>query len=244
MQLYDINSETSSFSTIFQLTLEWHDLNLKYNYLKDDKIKNSIDSTSWYYIWKPDLNFGILTTSESSLKLLNEEITIRKDSTPSLSKDVDELFHNETFEGSKNPIILKRIYQGRFVCDFDGISSYPFGTNTCYVRFYLTGIANEMVAITNVTLTTMETMNYEVGSYYINQIYTTVRLHSGLNSVGINFELLRSRGSIIMVTYLPTFLMNMINQVPFYFSCKNCNNVNIPGNGVPDHLRHGASDDS
>ena len=119
MQLYDINSETSSFSTIFQLTLEWHDLNLKYNYLKDDKIKNSIDSTSWYYIWKPDLNFGILTTSESSLKLLNEEITIRKDSTPSLSKDVDELFHNETFEGSKNPIILKRIYQGRFVCDFD-----------------------------------------------------------------------------------------------------------------------------
>ena len=61
----------------------------------------------------------------------------RKRTAPSLANNNDRIFHNETYDGAENPIHYKLIYQGDFVCDFDGIRMYPFGINGCYFRIYL-----------------------------------------------------------------------------------------------------------
>ena len=62
-RIFDIDDDNSAFSVIFQVELEWNDLNLKFNYLSDstNTIANLIGLDQWENIWKPNLSFSILT---------------------------------------------------------------------------------------------------------------------------------------------------------------------------------------
>ena len=53
----------------------------------------------------------------------------------------------------------------------------------------------------------------EVGEFIVERYFLLNSPREQINTVAVSFELLRSRTSIILVTYLPTILMNMINQV-------------------------------
>ena len=61
--IFNIDDDNSAFSVIFQVELEWNDLNLKFNYLSNstNTIANLIDLKGWENIWKPNLSFSILT---------------------------------------------------------------------------------------------------------------------------------------------------------------------------------------
>ena len=142
---------------------------------------------------------------------MDEEIFIRKGSEASLTNNIETLFHNETYEGATNSIYYKRIYQGQFMCEFDGVSQYPVGKNLCHVRMYLRGIANKMTKLKLLPLNVAS--DKEVGEYIVNRSFLKEAPRNQLNTIVVCFELLRSRTSIILVTYLPTILMNMINQV-------------------------------
>ena len=47
-----------------------------------------------------------------------------------LSEDID------IYEGNGNPIIMSRVYDIEFLCDFQ-MQWYPFDTQTCYMEFRL-----------------------------------------------------------------------------------------------------------
>ena len=74
------------------------------------------------------------------------------------------------------------------------------------------GISNEMTNFHPILLMNQMT-NKAVGEFVIHNITITQRKHNTLNQVAVSVFLLRSRFSIFMVTYLPTILMNLINQV-------------------------------
>ena len=210
-KIYDINPGKASFSTIFSVVIEWYDLNLEFLYLKKDKIGNSIDSTSWDKMWKPNVQFSILSGTPVFPKILDEERLIIRNSTPALSSDVDYLYHNETFPGDQNSIYWRQIVQGTFVCDFNGIAMYPVGTNNCTVTIYLQGVANKMTNFAKPSI--YNAQPNKVGEFIIKNISIFESEKAGINGIIINVELLRSTFSIFMVTYVPTILMNMINQV-------------------------------
>ena len=48
-----------------------------------------------------------------------------------LSEDID------IYEGSKNPILMSRVYDIEFLCNFQ-MQWYPFDMQTCYLEFMLT----------------------------------------------------------------------------------------------------------
>ena len=210
-KIYDINPGTASFSAIFAIVLEWHDLNLKFNYLKKDRIGNSIDNKSWDKMWKPNVQFSILSGTPEHPKILDQERLVIRNSEPSLSNDVNFLFHNETFSGTDNPIFWKQLIQGSFVCDFDGIVMYPVGINFCNITIYLKGIANKMTHFSQPSVDSIQPTN--VGEFIIKNISISKSENAGVRGVVISVELLRSTFSVFMVTYVPTILMNMINQV-------------------------------
>ena len=212
-RIFDISDDKSAFSVIFQVELEWNDLNLKFNYLSDSTnvFANTIGPQNWTNMWKPNLSFSTLTGTAKSPKILDEEILIKKGSEASLTNNIETLFHRETYEGATNSIYYKRIYQGQFMCEFDGVSQYPVGKNLCHVRMYLRGIANKMTKLKLLPLNVAS--DKEVGEYIVNKYFLQDAPRNQLNTIVVSFELLRSRTSIILVTYLPTILMNMINQV-------------------------------
>ena len=210
-KIFNINDDNSAFSAIFQVVMEWNDLNLKFNYLSESKRINIISKEEWTKMWKPELNFGILTGTAVSPKILDEELLVRRSSEAFLSDNIETLFHNESYEGATNSIYFKRIYQGEFVCEFEGVSRYPVGTNICGFRIYLTGIANTMTKLNLLPLNDVAPI--KVGEFYVERYFQDYIDHTGLKSIAVSFELSRSWSSILLVTYLPTILMNMINQV-------------------------------
>ena len=210
-KIFDIDDDNSAFSMIFQVEFEWNDLNLKFNYLSKSMGINIISLKEWQKIWKPDLSIAILTGTAVKPKILDEEILVNRSSDASLTNNIETLFHNETYEGATNSIYLKRIYQGEFVCQFNGVSQYPFGKNLCYIRMYLRGIANKMTKINLLPLNVVA--ENEIGEFIVNRYILKNKQRHELDTITVSFELVRSRTSIILVTYLPTILMNLINQV-------------------------------
>ena len=49
-----------------------------------------------------------------------------------ISEDID------IYEGSENPITMRRVYDIEFLCDYK-MNWYPFDTQTCYMDFTLKG---------------------------------------------------------------------------------------------------------
>ena len=235
-KIFNIDDDNSAFSIIFQVEFEWNDLNLKFNYLSKTMTTNIITEEEWKNIWKPDLSFSILTGSAVSPKILDEEKLVNRSSEASLTNNIETLFHNESYDGATNSIYFKRIYQGEFMCQYDGVSLYPFGTNKCHLRLIIRGIANKMTKLILLPLNVVAEDKF-IGEFIVDSYFLYDTKRHQLNTVAIGFELLRSRTSIILVTYLPTILMNMINQVeissygqnPEYFT-----NSHIPGHSLSE----------
>ena len=103
------------------------------------------------------------------------------------------------------------VLQAKFKCKFDKIKNYPFGEQSCLMIIALDE-ASDLIKLK------LKNLNYEpnieVGQYMVTKwtSFTNDR-----NEVRLNLHLRRSTESIFMVTYLPTILMNVINQVVFEF---------------------------
>ena len=214
VDILDLSDETSSFSVIFIIDLEWNDLNLKFKYLKEESQSNSIDKETFEQrMWKPQLNFGTLAGTAEHPKVVFEEIVVIRSHKATLANDIDQVFYNESYLGSENKIHSKRIYQATFNCQFNGIYLYPFGTNECHFRFFLKGASNKMTTFKLLPLNYLA--GSVVGEFNVNGITMEESYQRGLHNAVVSIEVLRSRLSIILVTYLPTILMNLINQVTF-----------------------------
>ena len=222
--ILDLSDRNSAFSIIFIIDLEWNDLNLKFNYLKENQQSNSIETETFQKMWRPKLNFGILAGTSGHPKVIFEENVVIRSRKAFLANDVDKVPYNESYHGSENKIHSKIMYQANFNCQFKGIYLYPFGTNNCWFRFFIEGATNKMNKTTFKLLPLNNLADTAVGEFNVNDIRMIESHQNGLRSVVVILELLRSRISIILVTYLPTILMNLINQVTLCLTNHNsCN---------------------
>ena len=111
------------------------------------------------------------------------------------------------------------VLQAKFKCNFDNIKNYPFGEQSCQMIITL----DEDRDLIKLKLKNLTYEPYiEVGQYLVTKwtSFTNDR-----NELRLNLHLQRSTESIFMVTYLPTILMNVINQVVFliyYIQCNIC----------------------
>ena len=211
--ILDLSDANSAFSLIFIVELEWNDLNLRFKYLKENPQCNSIDDETFGKMWRPKLNFGILAGTAEDPKVIFDDNLVVRSRTAFLANDIDRVFYNESYHGSENKIHSKRIYQATFNCQFNGIYLYPFGTNKCWFRFFIKGASNKMATLKLLPLNYLA--GNVVGEFNVNDITMVESYQRDLHTVVVTIEVLRSRLSIILVTYLPTILMNLINQVAF-----------------------------
>ena len=72
---------------------------------------------------------------------------VEKKGNARMSAGIDSLDANETYTGGENPITLKAMFQGVFVCSFDDIASYPFDTEYCFVELYISGSENNFTVL-------------------------------------------------------------------------------------------------
>ena len=94
--LIDINEEDSVFSILFSLVLEWRDLNLNYNFLKEKKENNIIKDQMYEAMWRPSVQF-LLLQDGSRVNELDRHVTVQRRTGATMVGDTAS--PNETYPG-------------------------------------------------------------------------------------------------------------------------------------------------
>ena len=147
---------------------------------------------------------------------VQRQIKIKKHGPASLEGQMEDLHANESYTGYENPISLVTRYQGDFYCDFADNVNYPFDTEECTFEYYVSGtMTNRTKLIPSLPkpyLGPSSVGQYSVKGWKIE----SAMVEEGIRGVKVTVELGRSLSSIFTVTYLPTILMNLVNQATNY----------------------------
>ena len=50
-----------------------------------------------------------------------------------------QIYPSETYQGSENSIVMETLVKATFVCTFSDIENYPFNSETCYFKLFISG---------------------------------------------------------------------------------------------------------
>ena len=215
LDILDINEQNSVFEIYFMIQLSWKDFKLEYEFLKDAEEKNQIQNIT--RIWIPNLQFFHIK-SVNSVTDYGRKLFVTKQSKPRLE---DNIFTKEIYKGSENPINLVFKKRIRFTCFFDSVSYYPFREQICELNLYIEGSDN---LLTELKITKFNNEGPSTTGQYIIERWTyRADFNNETKERVVTLELVLSRKltSIFMVTYLPTLLMNIINQATNFIKVDN-----------------------
>ena len=223
--IIDIDENQSTFKLSFGLELRWKDRYLTYNFLTNLPQKNVVTKEMQEQIWIPKLHFLLLLQKDNLFEAARI-LFVEKKGLPLME---NEIF--ESYSGTENWFTLETINQATFICSFDNIKSYPFGTQKCSFKLFIPGVDNSYTKLSSKSF--VDDGPKSVGEYQIVQ--WTIQIGPVLsqnqekfksnyskteNNIGLIYTVHLSRkiSNIILVTYLPTLLMNLLNQATNYIS--------------------------
>ena len=115
--IMDISEVGGYFQVQFDLIMNWFESRLRFKNLKDDMNLNSFLPTENNEVWVPELIFVNTENKPSTITDDRTSIKVEKrgDYILSLSSENENI---QYFEGSKNPLEMRRFYNQRFLCDY------------------------------------------------------------------------------------------------------------------------------
>ena len=215
LEIFEINDVDSMFDLHFILKIQWFQQTLRFEFLKKNEFDNFLYKTSKENIWTPTVEFSDVK-EEISLSGLsrneNDDVIVLRKGEPQLDSDLQG---KEVYSGKENPLKIFIARRKEFSCSFDKIKNFPFGKQKCSVMFHLTG-----AGATNRIDTVVQTEAAVVGQYVIVDWIVSQKINdkNGRNMTVVTMILTRNILNVFMVTYLPTILMNLINQATNYIS--------------------------
>ena len=232
LEVLDVNEVNHEIEILFLLDLTWYDQRLHFKYLKGNSERNQVKRNLTQKVWTPTLLFYIENVDKS--KNIEDKLTVvRRSTTPKLvPRDQDPIEYFNEYERRKNSeLYFEEIYSGEmnllrlttenrkiFSCSFDNMNNYPFGDQWCSFSLFIERSSNEE---TNLRLNYLKHGVYRIGQYTIKQWqWEQKRLNRAdkLKAVKVSFLLERKLTKTFLVTYLPTLLMNIINQATNYIT--------------------------
>ena len=131
---------------------------------------------------------------------------------PTLSAGIDSLGIQEVYFGRDHYLKFITKQRVKFLCNFDKIKYYPHGHQECSMGFYIQGHSNNMTDMIPEHLEAKE--NVVIGDYILRswRYEADTEEATGEKRLKVTMTLFREFYGIFMVTYLPSILMNVINQ--------------------------------
>ena len=127
----------------------------------------------------------------------------------------------EIYKGSENSLKIEFFLRAKFLCNFQNIDEkYPFGVDRCNFYIYLKDNQNGVVNFKlrkNLTNFGPETVAaFRIDGWEAKESHFAVKEY--LKAISVVVTLRLRFFSIFMVTYLPSILMNVINQATNYIT--------------------------
>ena len=205
LDIFEINEDQSFIDILLKFKLEWFDSGLQFKFLTEEA--NTLNDYSTGKIWKPEIILELVKTDTENKK---EEIFISRRTKPTLAtNEVEEIYF-----GSENNLNLQQRNRMIFICNFIS-TNYPFGrAANCKIDFYLHGFSNNL---TELQPRLIDKGPVAFGRYLVDIWTIESEVDDSVGKIlAIRLFLYRDLGSIFMVTYLPTILMNLVNQATNY----------------------------
>ena len=165
-------------------------------------------------IWTPGIVFLNTMTKRDDILIFDDITTVIKMENGTIN-DQDQVEMLVTYVGEKNFMNKMTNYIIEFSCFFDNIVNHPFGAEICYMDLAVNEESYEFVNL--IAKGVKYTGPGTIGQYAIIREKFKIRnveFQNGRKGLRVEVVLERKISSIILVTYLPTILMNIINQAP------------------------------
>ena len=127
----------------------------------------------------------------------------------------------EIYKGAENSLKIEYFLRAKFLCNFQNIDEkYPFGVDRCNFYIYLKDNQNGVVNFklrNNLTNFGPETVSaFRIDGWEAKESHFAVKEY--LKGISVVVTLRLRFFSIFSVTYLPSILMNVINQATNYIT--------------------------
>ena len=213
--ILDISEADSYMELAFGLSMTWMDPRLHFLNLKDEVKLNVLSETEKGKIWTPKFIFDNTRDKSATVEDTKREGNVMKIGPKKLSEKDQFTVNTEIFEGFENPIIMKRIYNMRFICEFK-LAMYPFDNQDCYTR---------MMAHSSQTLfVEIDLGNFvyegplDLQQYVVIQAsMTKEKMADGTSMLIVKMSFGRKLMNSFLTIYMPTILLLCIIHATNYF---------------------------
>ena len=200
----------ASYESKFSLTLRWSDSRLSYINLRPIPEINSLGPEEIERIWFP--HFTIDNTNSKLKSILDSKATVfvSKNGSGALSS-MEDLDNEYIYSGNTNYIQYQRFYSQVLECEFD-LRWYPFDFQACFIDLRPTSDLSDFV--------TLEAGNFhyegppDLTEYNIKRLDLKKENDSILR---VEIVIRRRLLSLVLTTFLPTILLNVIGHMSNYF---------------------------
>ena len=213
LKIFEISQDQFYFDLLYQVELTWWDQNFAWQFLKADPAANRLNEKS-AGIWVPGLRFDFVEEQVLTGPDLCRLFVERNQTKPRLSGGLEALNIREDYEGTLNSLHLHS--RTKFSCSFDQIKDFPHDKQNCSIFLYLASKDSDRTNLVPVKVRNLAPT--ESGQYIIHtwDISPGEDSAAGKRGLTVSLVLTRKMRSVFMVTYLPTILMNIINQATNY----------------------------
>ena len=189
----------------------------RFEFLKEDFHNNVISHTDYEHIWIPNIEYVFV--QEIIYDQYRTKVFVNKNSSDTtLSHDNDQVHVREVYSGNFNALMKVTKKRIKFACSFDYMESYPFKKQVCSFKFSLVGSDSAVLIADNLEiLSSRQIGHYEIERWTMEAVKNELEIEEIEVSMVFKIDLI----SIFMVTYLPTILMNLINQATNYITSDN-----------------------
>ena len=214
IEIVDIKEEENTITLRFSLVLTWKDAQLEFLNLKGNSTTNIVPPEEISQMWIPDIDFpnqlSVIKTDKPGL------VSVIKEGEKIDSRKVG-IVRDDIFSGGYNSIVNEKHQTMKLSCSY-ALKLYPFDTQKCKIRMAIDGLARLSLWLLpqRVHLNKMDQMpQYDVSDVFIEPMEL---FDDGKQGVMVTITLERRVTGLLMTTYLPTVMMNILNQATMYIA--------------------------
>ena len=213
VEIVDTKEEENTVTIRFRLTLKWKDDRLKFLNLRRSPITNVLTPKEVKQIWVPDVDFPnlleMIKTDGSGL------VTVVREG-DQLQNRSRGMVRDQVFLGSDHTLENKKHLTTKLTCNF-ALEQYPFDTQKCYIGIALQGPAGLSMEVLPEKIVYRGRNRSKLQQYEVKNVRLMKRSGPDLgNGVIVLIQLKRRAQGLLLTTYLPTIMMNVITQSTMY----------------------------
>ena len=214
VDILGINEYKFSFDIVLRTTISWFDERLNFKYLSklDNNYLSKVEKDN---IWFPEFTFNHVQDDFGSNPIIKPRII--RSSSARMSSSINNIETEEIYSGKETPIAMSFTERKKFFCSFEKFSAYPFQDQDCSFTFQLEGAARINTNLSGFLHTEYEVQK-SIGRYHDAGWKLQKIVEAKRQKLMVSVTLTRSLPGILMVTFLPSLVMNLINLATIYLN--------------------------